>query len=111
MRTIILQLVVDLVGVGVMFLVIRNLLRLQHRLRGATRVFRWVVVIVGIGGFEAWLNRRFPTTLGYLPLGVLGLIVACFFFAFPDISFYLAEGYRRLRRGTSRSAEDSGQRK
>lgn len=87
------RLVADLLGASVGVWGIWNLLRKQHKLRGAARTLRWAVVVLGAAIFGA--SQR--GLLGaHWVTGVLGLWAACFFFAFPDISFYLVMGCQKL---------------
>lgn len=83
----------DLLGASVGVWGIWNLLRKQHRLRGVARVFRWAVVALGVGAFEVALRGGPGHRSG---AEFWGLVPACLFFAFPDISFYLVIGCQRL---------------
>ena len=98
------RLIADLLGASVSIWVIWNLLRKQHKLRGAARILRWIMVIFGIAVFEASEHAWFNVHWGVLSLGAVGFLAACFFFVFPDISFYLVTGYEKLRTGRGPSA-------
>lgn len=96
------RLIADLLGASVGIWGIWNLLQKQHKLRGAARALRWVVVIAGIAVFEAsehgWLNRHWG-------LEFCGIMAAGFFFLFPDISYYLVMGWQKWNMGRSRTTQ------
>jgi len=91
------RLIVDLLGASVGVWGIWNLLRKQHKLEGEARILRWSVIAVGALMFAGSQRGWFGAHWGAFTANVIGLFAACFFFAFPDISFYLVEGYRNLR--------------
>lgn len=86
------RLIADLLGASVGVWGIWNLLRKQHKLRGAARTLRWAVVVLGAAVFGAYQSGMLGA---HWVIGVLGLWAACFFFAFPDISFYLVTGCQK----------------
>ena len=98
------RLIADLLGASVGVWGIWNLLRKQHRLRGAARILRWSVVAVGASMFGASQHGWFGAHWVSFTLGMVGLFAACFFFGFPDISFYLVESYKNLRWRQSRAS-------
>ena len=87
------RLLADLLGASVGIWGIWNLLKKQHKLVGTARVLRWAVVLIGAGVFGA---SRYGWLGAHWIIGVLGLWATCFFFAFPDISFYLVMGCQKL---------------
>lgn len=87
------RLLADLIGASVGLWGIWNLLRKQHRLLGAARVLRWTAIAAGLGAFTAYQRGMLGR---HSILGVVGLLTGCFFFGFPDISFYLALGCQRV---------------
>ena len=87
------RLITDLIGASVGVWGIWNLLRKQHRLRGTVRVLRWAIIVLGAAVFAASQNG---VLAAHWVIGVVGLWVACFSFAFPDISFYLVLGCQKL---------------
>jgi O-antigen/teichoic acid export membrane protein len=90
------RIVADSLGASVGILVIRNVLRKQHRLQGAALAIRWAIIICGIAIFEMGEHGLTDAHWGFISLEAVGLILACFFFVFPDISFYLFEGYKQI---------------
>lgn len=90
------RLLADLLGASVGIWSVWNVLRLQHKLHGAARILRWTIVVVGLAVFlvadRQWLSLDWRLK----PAGVLS---AALFFVFPDISFYLVMGTRKLRTG------------
>jgi len=90
------RLISDLLGASVGIWGVWNLLQKQHKLRGTARLIRWAVIVGGTAVFEASEHGWFEVHWGILSLGVVGLLAACFFFAFPDISYYLTMGYQKL---------------
>jgi hypothetical protein len=86
------RLVAELISVGIGLLGIRVLWAKQHRLHGATRVFRWAIVAIGIALFAGWQYGYIKATFGFY-----GLCIAGFFVLFPDISYHLAIAYQKVR--------------
>ncbi len=99
------RLLADLLGASVGVWGTWNLLRKQHKLRGAARILRWVVVIAGIAAFEAPEQGWLKVHSGILTLRAVGFLTACFFFAFPDISYYLVMGWQKLSTERSRTTQ------
>lgn|SRR5579875_729334 len=87
------RLIADLLGASVGVWGIWNLLRKQHRLRGVALILRWVIVVLGAAVVGAYQSGMLGA---HWIIGVFGLWAACFFFAFPDISFYLVMGCQKL---------------
>src|SRR6267154_2919000 len=91
------RLLADLISAGIGVWGIRVLLSKQHSLRGATRALRWTVVVIGFIMFTLWPRRSLAPMLG-----LSGLLLSALFFLFPDVSYYLAIGYQKLRGRPSR---------
>jgi hypothetical protein len=89
------RLIADLIGASAGIWGIWNLLQKQHRLCGAARALRWIVIVGGVGVFEGSERGWFDLHWSIFSLGVFGLLAACFFFAFPDIPFYLVTALQK----------------
>lgn len=87
------RLLAEAVSAGIGLWAIRNILKKAHKLDKLGLLVRWgTIATSAIATLVGWKYH-----LAYL--NIAGVFVCFFFFLFPDISYYLVQGYYKSKKG------------